>query len=209
MRIKPLHILVIACLLAPCLRGQAEQGKVSSQKPSIEQIEQLRRQLQSLKSKYESVPILQTSKDYELFIQLKNDPKTAGLFISELIDLTVIKQQLPATTEKLRPIDISPAASLLLIVGESSQAEIQLRLAKSDLTEFQRQVLNEVSRYIDLSRAQSSPSGTKGTPPTSRPASLPPSTAPVDSTVKTTFLLWVTGAIVRKRRPQPHRFWLD
>lgn len=152
---KKLFIVLICLVLTPSLRSQNATGSPTGVKPAMEQLKQ---QMRFVKSAYVNKTIIAISDDYKIFEYLLNDLETARALVPELIDLTEVRVPRPDTTEEFSPFMLSPAGSVLLklvtVYGEVSLVEIKTRLAKADIQNGQREVLQEVVRISELIRRQ-------------------------------------------------------
>ena len=108
----------------------------------------VRAQLAALTRRHSSIPISLESQDYQLLERLEGNPSAALDAVDELIDLTAVLEDSPATTEKFSVLSRSTAGRVLRAIGPPAQPKIEERLKGSNLGTWQRLVLREVIREI-------------------------------------------------------------
>lgn len=154
---KPIrvYLLGIVCLFAvSAVCGQAVPTKVELRSG---QLDEMRKHADHLKTTYREIGIVPNTPDYVLFEQIAVAALFAPQFIEDLIDLTVIKDRLPDSTEPIPPFGFSPAGRQLLMLGEASRQPIEARMAGSTLTDWQRQVLKDVLHFLDVDQQRKDP----------------------------------------------------
>ena len=167
-----LNFLTISCLI--CAGGLAAQEVVAPSAGEERRAEQVREEMVEFKAKYlntgtlrgspDQMRMVRGSPDHQRFKALVRwmvgEYKTSGTFFEELIDLTQLREVRPDTTEDFIPLELTPAGQAFNSLGAEMRPIYEARLAEGNLTDWQKDVLNELIYFSDLREdAEKNPDG--------------------------------------------------
>jgi hypothetical protein len=119
-----------------------------SSESSSKAAQRLSARLSDILRRYQMTDVPIGSDDYKFLYELKNQPELPRMVIDDLIRLTIVRQQVPETSEKHTAITYSPAGQILARIGMPAAAKINEALGDPFLDSWQLAVLKDVQRRI-------------------------------------------------------------
>jgi hypothetical protein len=140
----PLELVAQAATEAPS--SQRVVSEVEKQSVSNQLNEILRR------CQAENAPL--NRKEYGYLSKLKSDPILCAAVQDELVHLTSVRTDIGAVTGKQLAFSYSPAGQVLEAIGPAGLPKIRAALDASDITPWQRLVLQEVEQLVERRRVE-------------------------------------------------------